>query len=186
MRRLAAHLGVSPSTIYWWVEGRDHLLALVVDAVHGTVTTPTSAPGDTWADQLTAMAVSLYNAYSANPAVLRILAAGVLAGPNTIALLERFLAVLVGGAGLSGREAASAAFAILALVRGFIPQPSGVPGSPEAKVWTGGAGLGMLPARQFPLLAGLAAELESVDPGDQFRWALTTFVSSLSPEEPRR
>ena len=179
MRRLAAHLAVSPSTIYWWVEGREHLLALVVDAVHGLVRRSDQPTRPVWADELRRLSVGLYEAYRDNPAVLPVLAGGVLAGPNTIALFESFLAVLVNGAGLPPREASGATRAIQALVRGFIPQPSAVPGSVEAKVWTAGAGLGALPADRFPLLAGLAEDLESMDPAEEFAWALDAFISSL-------
>jgi len=40
MRKVAAELGVSVSTVYWWAGNKEQLLALVVDEIHGRIRLP--------------------------------------------------------------------------------------------------------------------------------------------------
>lgn len=58
MRRLAAELGVTAMSVYWYVDTKDDLLELAVDAVAGELTLPdTSDDGADWRDQLRVLAV---------------------------------------------------------------------------------------------------------------------------------
>ncbi|MEC4018902.1 TetR/AcrR family transcriptional regulator [Streptomyces sp. H27-D2] len=46
MRRLAAELGVTAMSVYWYVDTKDDLLELALDSVHGELTLPDETPPD--------------------------------------------------------------------------------------------------------------------------------------------
>lgn len=56
MRKLAAELNVTAMSVYWYVDTKDDLLELALDAVFGTVELPATDAADEWRDQLRALA----------------------------------------------------------------------------------------------------------------------------------
>lgn len=61
MRRLAAELGVTAMSLYWYVDTKDDLLELALDSVYTEIDTSRAAAEDTdpdWRDELRALAVS--------------------------------------------------------------------------------------------------------------------------------
>lgn len=61
MRRLAAELGVTAMSLYWYVDTKDDLLELALDSVYTEIDTSLAAAEDTdpdWRDELRALAVS--------------------------------------------------------------------------------------------------------------------------------
>lgn len=56
MRRLAAELNVTAMSVYWYVDTKDDLLELALDAVFGEMRLPAADPDEDWRDQLRALA----------------------------------------------------------------------------------------------------------------------------------
>jgi AcrR family transcriptional regulator len=183
MRKVAAELGVSVSTVYWWAGNKEHLLALVVDEIHGKIDLPTNDPDASWIDQLRVYSENSYAVYAAHPFVLPVVFGGVLAGPNTCDLVESALAILQ-RAGFSNDEAVAAQSALAALILGFLqPAPHGPPR--DEVVWTAGHRLEELDPAQFPATVAMAEELQTRDPDARFRFALDAFLSGLAAHAPR-
>ncbi|MEU6094153.1 TetR/AcrR family transcriptional regulator [Streptomyces sp. NPDC047079] len=56
MRRLAAELNVTAMSVYWYVDTKDDLLELALDAVFGEMRLPAADSGRDWREQLRALA----------------------------------------------------------------------------------------------------------------------------------
>lgn len=56
MRKLAAELGVTAMSVYWYVDTKDDLLERVLDAVHGEIVPPAVEPDDDWRDEVRRLA----------------------------------------------------------------------------------------------------------------------------------
>ncbi|MET7291853.1 TetR/AcrR family transcriptional regulator [Streptomyces griseoloalbus] len=56
MRRLAAELNVTAMSVYWYVDTKDDLLELALDAAFGEPALPDPAADEDWRDQLRALA----------------------------------------------------------------------------------------------------------------------------------
>ncbi|MDX6363458.1 TetR/AcrR family transcriptional regulator [Streptomyces sp. NPDC058274] len=56
MRRLAAELNVTAMSVYWYVDTKDDLLELALDAVFGQLALPDPESGEDWRDQLRSVA----------------------------------------------------------------------------------------------------------------------------------
>ncbi|MEY2245159.1 TetR/AcrR family transcriptional regulator [Streptomyces sp. BF23-18] len=57
MRRLAAELNVTAMSVYWYVDTKDDLLELALDAVFGELELPDAESDEGWRDQLRSLAV---------------------------------------------------------------------------------------------------------------------------------
>src|SRR5206468_325932 len=73
----------------------DRLLSLVVDAVHGQITLPPSRSSQPWTARLRNLAQAIYKVYAAYPGVASILDEGVLAGPQTLSVLDCSMSILL-------------------------------------------------------------------------------------------
>ncbi|MEU2586704.1 TetR/AcrR family transcriptional regulator [Streptomyces avermitilis] len=56
MRRLAAELNVTAMSVYWYVDTKDDLLELALDAAFGELRLPTADADEDWREQLRALA----------------------------------------------------------------------------------------------------------------------------------
>ena len=56
MRRLAAELNVTAMSVYWYVDTKDDLLELALDAASGEMELPDPDAGEDWRDQLRTLA----------------------------------------------------------------------------------------------------------------------------------
>ncbi|MCZ4123502.1 TetR/AcrR family transcriptional regulator [Streptomyces sp. H39-S7] len=56
MRRLAAELGVTAMSVYWYVDTKDDLLERVLDAVHGEIELPPEEADADWRDEVRELA----------------------------------------------------------------------------------------------------------------------------------
>lgn len=177
MRKVAAELGVSVSTVYWWAGNKEQLLALVVDEIHGRIAKPADDPRVAWADQLRVYAENSYVVYSTHAFVLPVVFGGVLAGPNTCDLVECALQILR-RAGFANDDAVAAYSALVALVLGFV-RPDSESDARDDVVWTGGHRLEELDPSRFPATVAMAAELQTRQPDPRFRFALEAFLSGL-------
>lgn len=182
MRKVAAELGVSVSTVYWWAGNKEQLLALVVDEIHGRIELPEDDPAVPWVEQLRAYAENSYTVYSEHAFVFPVVFGGVLAGPNTCDLVECALRILRRG-GFTNDEAVAAHSALGALVLSSVRQ--GSESAPrDDVVWTAGHRLEELDAERYPATVSMAAELQAHDPDRRFGFALDAFLAGLAARAP--
>jgi AcrR family transcriptional regulator len=94
MRRLAEVLEVGVMGLYHYVDGKDELITLMVDALFGTGRHPDADAGD-WRGELVAASRWEWGIYSAHPWVLRVV--GTVQPPlarNVLDYHERAMALL--------------------------------------------------------------------------------------------
>ena len=176
MRKVAAELGVSVSTVYWWAGNKEQLLGMVADAVHGRIELPTPDLGAPWVEQLREYAERSFDTYRAHAFVLPIITRGVLTGPRTLDVVECGL-VILGHAGFTRADAVAAQSALAALILGFV-RPAGAEAGRDS--WTQGHRLDELDADRWPAIVGAAGELHDVDDAARFRYALDVFLTGLA------
>jgi AcrR family transcriptional regulator len=117
MSRVAADLGASTMSLYRYVEAKDELLALMVDAAAGTPPGP-PAPDEGWREGLSRWAWSELAAFRRHPWVVRVPIGGPPTTPNQAVWLERGLACL-GGTGLAESEKLSVILLLTGYVRNY-------------------------------------------------------------------
>jgi AcrR family transcriptional regulator len=117
MRRLAAELNVTAMSVYWYVDTKDDLLELALDAAFGELTLPDAAAGD-WREQLRALATE-YRALLARHPWLSPLAGRYLnIGPHWLAF-SRVVQQVVRRAGLPAHGVTGAISAVFQFVYGY-------------------------------------------------------------------
>ncbi|MEW2303355.1 TetR/AcrR family transcriptional regulator [Streptomyces sp. NPDC006655] len=117
MRRLAAELNVTAMSVYWYVDTKDDLLELALDAAFGELPLPDAAVGD-WRDQLRALA-SEYRALLVRHPWLSPLAGRYLnIGPHALAF-SRVVQRVVRRAGLPAHGVTGAISAVFQFVYGY-------------------------------------------------------------------
>ncbi|MCM2391374.1 TetR/AcrR family transcriptional regulator [Streptomyces albipurpureus] len=118
MRRLAAELEVTAMSVYWYVDTKDDLLELALDAVFATVRAPdVSTPGE-WREQLRALAVSYRAALVRHPWASSLIGTFLNIGPHSIAFALSTQQVMR-NTGLSPRGQRGALAAVLQFIYGF-------------------------------------------------------------------
>jgi AcrR family transcriptional regulator len=176
MRRLAARLGVSAPAIYWWAGSKDQLLAQVADAVMGRIVLPEPWEGG-WRDQVRLLAERSYAVLHRYRALLPVFTAGVASGPNTVRVLERWMAILL-GAGFDPDRAVRVHGAILAQILGCVPRDPDVQAARDRR-WTGGHALEDLPPDRYPALGRAARALRQAKPEERFQFGLDLLMRGL-------
>ncbi|GHF42248.1 TetR family transcriptional regulator [Streptomyces mashuensis] len=95
MRKLAAELGVTAMSVYWYVKTKDDLLEYAVDEVWAELDVPDPAEeGADWRDQLRAMAVTYRRVLVAHPWVPQLLSRYFNMGPKALRFSDTLLAVM--------------------------------------------------------------------------------------------
>ncbi|MCW5250114.1 TetR/AcrR family transcriptional regulator [Streptomyces sp. SHP 1-2] len=120
MRRLAAELDVTAMSVYWYVDTKDDLLALALDAVHGEPRLPAD-DGDTegdWRDQLRLLARENRAMLVRHPWLPGLIGAHPAPGPHARAF-SRAVRRVVRRAGLPERGVSGATTAVLRFVHGY-------------------------------------------------------------------
>lgn len=119
MRRLAAELNVTAMSLYWYVDTKDDLLELALDAAFGELGLPDpDAGGEDWREQLRGLATE-YRALLVRHPWLSPLAGRYLnIGPNALAF-ARAVQRVVGRAGLPAHGVTGAISAVFQFVYGF-------------------------------------------------------------------
>ncbi|MFI2710551.1 TetR/AcrR family transcriptional regulator [Micromonospora sp. NPDC018662] len=84
MRRLAADLNVTPMSLYWYVDNKDDLLELALDAVAGEIELPDPAAGHDWRDDLRLLATAWRRVMVAHPWALRCYGEYLNIGPQSV------------------------------------------------------------------------------------------------------
>ncbi|MEV5507731.1 TetR/AcrR family transcriptional regulator [Streptomyces orinoci] len=95
MRRLAAELKVTAMSVYWYVDTKDDLLELALDAVCGEMRLPDASDRSAdWRDQLRQLATEYRDALVAHPWVTQLLTRYLNLGPSALALSNAALSVM--------------------------------------------------------------------------------------------
>jgi AcrR family transcriptional regulator len=114
MTRVANDLGVSPMSLYRYVEAKDELLILMADAIYATAPEPVE-PVAGWREGLSNWAWGQHRLLREHPWVLRIPITGPPATPNQVLWLERGLTSLAGT-----RLAETEKLSVMMLINGFV------------------------------------------------------------------
>ncbi|MFF7203848.1 TetR/AcrR family transcriptional regulator [Streptomyces sp. NPDC008141] len=84
MRRLAAELDVTAMSVYWYVDTKDDLLELALDAVFGEVRLPDVGDASEWRGQLRALAVEYRGVLVRHPWVSALIGTFLNIGPHSM------------------------------------------------------------------------------------------------------
>ncbi|MFD5780013.1 TetR/AcrR family transcriptional regulator [Streptomyces sp. NPDC126933] len=119
MRRLAAELGVTAMSLYWYVDTKDDLLELALDSVFGEVQVPdlTDETAD-WRDQMRELAASYRSVLVRHPWVSPLIGKYLNIGPSSMVFSAAVQAV-VGRTGLAPHGQMGALAAVFQFVYGF-------------------------------------------------------------------
>ncbi|MFI1441120.1 TetR/AcrR family transcriptional regulator [Streptomyces fructofermentans] len=137
MRRLAAELNVTAMSVYWYVDTKDDLLELALDAVYGELEPPDAGEGSVrhpvgdaagdgdpdgdggdWRDRLRALAAGYRALLVRHPWVSPLAGTFLNIGPHSMAFSQRVQQV-VRDTGLPLRDQTGAIAAVLQFVYGF-------------------------------------------------------------------
>ena len=181
MRRVAGHLDVPVMTLYGHVNGREHLLDLLLDEVLGRVEVP--APSPDWRADVIAVARSLRRVLLEHRDAPRLLAARPSAGPNALDIAEFLLDALVRG-GLSGKELVFAYTAVRDFALGSTLQDATWAEdheAPESVVEAVHRQFDLLPADRYPRVRAALDDMLTLDGRAQFDYAVSRLVDGLAP-----
>ena len=180
MRRLAQELGAGAASLYWHVGSKEELLSLMLDRIVGESEPPAPDPAN-WQEQVKEMARETRRLLRRHRDAAQISLGRIPAGPRSIPVLERYLAVLA-AAGLPGRVIAHASDMFALYVGGFAFEESmQVPplGDESASYDQLGDYFRSLPPDEFPTLVSLADDLTAGDADERFEFALELLVQGL-------
>ncbi|WP_327369236.1 TetR/AcrR family transcriptional regulator C-terminal domain-containing protein [Streptomyces sp. NBC_01217] len=154
MRSLAASLHTGPMTLYNYVNGREALEELVVDAVAARVEVP--EPTDDWAADTRGTATALWRTVRAHPAAVPLVLTRRTSSPASLTPAEALAAALARG-GLSDGDLLAAFRTVMAFVMGIAQAELAGPLAREATRESAAARIGALADGTLPALAGLAS-----------------------------
>jgi AcrR family transcriptional regulator len=176
MRSLAASLGTGPMTLYNYVDGREALEELVVDAVAARVETP--EPSDDWLADTRAVATALWRTVRAHPATVPLVLTRRTSSAGSLAPAEALAAALARG-GLQGADLLVAFRVVMAFVMGIAQSELAGPLAREESQDTAAARIGALAHDTLPVLSELAsigAEFADVE----FEQGLTVILTGVA------
>ena len=180
MRKLAQELGAGAASLYWHVGNKEELLGLLLDRIVGETEVPEADPG-TWQEQMKEMAREARRLLQRHRDAAQISMGRIPAGPHSMPVLERNLAVLV-EAGLPPRVIAYAVDMFALYVGGFAFEESlRVPplGDESASTEQLSEYFRSLPPERFPSLVALADDLTAGDADERFEFAIELLVRGL-------
>jgi AcrR family transcriptional regulator len=187
MSRVAAELGASTMSIYRYVNAKDELVKLMIDAAWGPPTA--TAPDMGWRAGLSRWAWGMRAALRRHPWAARVPISGLPVLPNEVAWFEQALAGL-GGSGLAEAEKAS----VIMLVSGYVRTLATLESDLEATVRASGvtpdewmaayprmltklADPGRFPALAKFIAAGVFDRAD--DPDDEFIFGLERILDGI-------
>ncbi|MEV5437287.1 TetR/AcrR family transcriptional regulator [Streptomyces sp. NPDC052682] len=118
MRRLAAELDVTAMSVYWYVDTKDDLLELALDAVTGEMRLPDPDADEDWRDQVRALAREYRALLVRHPWVSPLVGTFLNIGPNNLAF-SRTVQRVIRRTGLPVRRLTSAISAVFQFVYGY-------------------------------------------------------------------
>ncbi|MCB8901599.1 MULTISPECIES: TetR/AcrR family transcriptional regulator [unclassified Streptomyces] len=178
LRMLAEALNSGTATLYRHFDGKDEIMAYVVDRVLGEVNLGALTTSSDWREALTVTAHGFHDALRRHPNTLPLLMAYVPVGPHGLAQRERVLAALLEH-GLPAALAARAFTAVAHYVVGFTAQQYGPAAAPDHSTEVA-AFYGGLDPESYPALLQAARSLTSVAVDEEFEFGLTLLVRGLA------
>ncbi|MCQ8770886.1 TetR/AcrR family transcriptional regulator [Streptomyces telluris] len=119
MRRLAAELGVTAMSVYWYVDNKDDLLEYALDEIWAEVPLPDpSDEGADWRDQLRSMAEAYRRCLADHPWVSHLVGRYLNLGPHSMAFSNSTLVVMA-RSGIPQERVTGALAALFQFVYGF-------------------------------------------------------------------
>jgi AcrR family transcriptional regulator len=173
MRRLAQELGSGAASLYWHVGDKEELLALMLDRIVGEA--EVVEPRETWQETVKESLRATRRLLNKRRDAAQISLGRVPAGPNSLPVMERTLAILA-AAGLSAKVISYAADMFALYVGGFAFEES-LPQDRDPQAI--GEYFRSLPADRFPTLAGLAGDLVEGGADERFEFAIDLLVRGL-------
>jgi AcrR family transcriptional regulator len=187
MSRVAAELGASTMSLYRYVNAKDELVKLMIDAAWGPP--PAALPGTGWRAGLSRWAWGMRAAFRRHPWAARVPISGLPIMPNEVAWFEQALADL-GDSGLAEAEKAS----VIMLVSGYVRTLATLESDLEATVRAAGvtpdewmaayprmltklADPGRFPALTKFIAAGVFDRAD--DPDDEFIFGLERILDGI-------
>jgi AcrR family transcriptional regulator len=183
MRRLAQELGTGAASLYWHVGDKEELLSLLLDRIVGEAEVPEPDP-EHWQDQVRAMARSARRLFKRRRDAAQLSMGRIPAGPNSLPVMERNLAVLA-AAGLPPRVISYAAD-LFALYVGAFAYEESLARNPAADAAQFDDYLRSLPPEQFPVLTRLADELVAGDADARFEYGVVVLIAGIEALAKRR
>jgi AcrR family transcriptional regulator len=181
MRKLAQELDAGAASLYWHVGDKEELLALMLDRIVGEAEVVEPDPAN-WQEQVKEMLRANRRLLLKRRDAAQLSLGRIPAGPNSLPVMERSLAVLH-AAGLPPRVISYAADMFALFVGGFAFEESmGHESDPKAF----GEYLASLPPDQFPTLTALAGDLTEGGADERFEFAIDLLVRGLEAMANRR
>jgi AcrR family transcriptional regulator len=184
MRRMGKALGRDPMRLYRFASSKDELLDGIVELVLGELRIPAVKAGD-WEDVLRRTAHAFREIALAHPHVVPLLVTRPLATPlalrplGTLRPLEALLELLI-GAGFDERGALHAYRLYMGFLQGHVlNELQERVHDPDETDDLLRLGLHRLPAKEFPRLRSLAAELASYDGRQELEEGLDVILGGL-------
>jgi AcrR family transcriptional regulator len=184
MRRMGKALGRDPMRLYRFASSKDELLDAVVELVLGEMRVPAVEDGN-WEDVLRRTAHAFREIALAHPHVVPLLVTRPLATPlalrplGTLRPLEDLLELFI-GAGFDARGALHAYRLYMGFLQGHVlNELQERVHDPEETDDLLRLGLHRLPAKEFPRLRSLAAELASYDGFQELEEGLDVVLGGL-------
>ena len=181
MRSLAGALRTGPMTLYNYLDGRDGLEEIVVDAVASEVTSIEET--EDWLADTTAAASALWSAVRRHPATIPLVLTRRTSSSASLRPVEA-LAAALSRSGLSGFALLVAFRSVMGFVMGIAQAELAGPLSPEHNPVDAAKAVSLLAGPANPTLAGLAT-FAGTDPQREFqeglRLVLQGVVSSVPP-----
>ncbi|MGW0609455.1 TetR/AcrR family transcriptional regulator [Streptomyces sp. NPDC002788] len=150
MRRLAAELNVTAMSLYWYIDTKDDLLELVLDAVYAELELPDpDLTDEDWREQLRGLAGAYRGLLVRHPWLSPLAGRYLNIGPNSLAF-SRAVQRLVRRAGLPAHGVTGALSAVFQFVYGY--------GTIESRFLTRIADTGLSPEEYFQQVMSLVDE----------------------------
>jgi AcrR family transcriptional regulator len=179
MRRLAQELGAGAASLYWHVGDKEELLSLLLDRIVGEAELPEPDP-EHWQDAVKELGRAARRLMKSRRDAAQLSMGRIPAGPNSLPVLERNLAVLA-ASGLPSRVIAHAVDMFSLYVGAFAYEESlrvpalGAEGAePQLADY-----FRSLPPEDFPLLTRMADDLTAGGADERFEFALELLVRGL-------
>lgn len=181
MRAVASRLGTGPMTLYNYVNGREGLEDLVVEAVIGSTVLP--ALQHDWRDDVIATATALWQVLRSHPKAIPLILTRRSVSASSYAPAERIIAAL-SRAGLDDFQVLAGFRGVLALVTGlaqaeFADTFAGTSHHDQVNI-DGAAQVGQLAGSQYPHIAALARVSQRSSATEDFRCALGMFLAGIA------
>jgi len=185
IRTLAAELGVTPMSVYYYVANKSEILDGIVDVVFSEIELP---PGDgDWRSEIRRRAVSARRVLARHPWVIGLLESRKTPGPATLRHHDAMIGTLR-AAGFSVEMTAHAYALLDSYVYGFTLQEAALPfDGPETVPDVAEPIMQRFPDGEYPHLVEMATEYilqPGYDFGNEFEFGLNVILDALTRSIP--